>query len=630
VDVERLTLAGQLAPDRRPDLAGVEGSGEGEDRVTLLGRGGDDAHLADPGDRHLQGARDRGGAHRQHIDVEPQLLQRLLVFDPEALLLVDDHQTQVLERDLVGQQPVSADDHIDGAVGETGDHLLLLGVGLEPAQGGHRDREAGVAIREGGVVLLDQQRRGHQDGDLLAVHDRLEGCPDGDLGLAVADVAADQPVHRHDPLHIGLDFGDRGQLVRGFDVGEGVLELSLPDRVGGERVTLGGLAGGVQLDQFGGDLANGLAGARLALGPVGAAHLVQRRALPADVAGHQMQLVHRHEQPVTGVTAPAGRVLEDEVLPGGAGDGALHHLDVAADAVLLVHDRITRGEFQRVDLVLPAGRHLAGGLVDLPLPGQVGGGEHRHPDRLGPEPVPQVGDHHAHQAGGRWAGQVIGQRGGDVGAGENLAHPLGQALGVGRQDDPIRPPHGRGNRGEGSLGVASPHLGRRQGERTGDHPDIAGVPGGRAPLRRVRVVGVPGPERGQRPPGLAPGQGMGADVGQRAVGGGAEVDRRPATLGGRRPGRVQELLAGGGELVRAGADPLRVAEQDQGVGRQDVDQQFQPVDEDGGERLHAVHRVPGGDPFEHLRERAGRIGLGERQRRRPRAHLLGDQQFAAR
>ena len=37
---------------------------------------------------------------------------------------------------------------------------------------------------------------GHQHGDLLAGVDRLERGADGDLGLAVADVAADQAVHR--------------------------------------------------------------------------------------------------------------------------------------------------------------------------------------------------------------------------------------------------------------------------------------------------------------------------------------------------------------------------------------------------------------------------------------------------
>jgi hypothetical protein len=134
VDVEHLPLAGQLAADRGPDLRVVAGAGEGEHGVALLGRGGDHAHLADAGDRHLQRARDRGGRHGEHVDVEAHLLQRLLVLDAEALLLVDDHQAEVLELDLLGEQTVRADDDVDLAVGQAVDDLLRLGRGLEPAQ----------------------------------------------------------------------------------------------------------------------------------------------------------------------------------------------------------------------------------------------------------------------------------------------------------------------------------------------------------------------------------------------------------------------------------------------------------------------------------------------------------------
>ena len=42
----------------------------------------------------------------------------------------------------------------------------------------------------------------------------------------------------------------------------------------------------------------------------------------------------------------------------------------------------------------------------------------------------------------------------------------------------------------------------------------------------------------------------------------AEVERRLGTDGGRRPGRREELLAGGDEVMCSGADPLGVADQD--------------------------------------------------------------------
>ena len=47
---------------------------------------------------------------REHVDVGLELLDALLVLDAEALLLVDDEQAEILELDVLGQQPVGADD----------------------------------------------------------------------------------------------------------------------------------------------------------------------------------------------------------------------------------------------------------------------------------------------------------------------------------------------------------------------------------------------------------------------------------------------------------------------------------------------------------------------------------------
>ena len=238
------------------------------------------------------------------------------------------------------------------------DDLVALGLRLEPGE--HRDghRELGEPLGEGLEVLVGQQRRRHQDGDLLAVLHRLERRPDGDLGLPVADVAADDPVHRDRLHHVGLDLVDGAELVGRLLEREGVLELALPDGVGAEGVPLGRHARGVEADQLGGDLLDRLA--RLALGvlPVGAAELGQRRRLAADVAGELVEGVGRHEQPVRRLVPPRRRVLDDQVVALPAVDGAADHLDVAADAVLLVDDEVAGLQLHEVDGVAPAGRHL--------------------------------------------------------------------------------------------------------------------------------------------------------------------------------------------------------------------------------------------------------------------------------
>ena len=208
-------------------------------------------------------------------------------------------------------------------------------------------------------MLLHQQGGRHQHRDLLAVLDRLEGGPHRDLGLAVTDVAADEAVHGDGALHVGLDLVDGAELVGGLDVGEGVLELALPRGVGRERVTRRGHPRRVELDQLGRDLLDVLARPALGLLPVAAAHAVERRLLATDVAGHLVELVGRHEQPVTGLPALGGCVLEDEVLAGGTADRALHHLDELAHAVLFMDDEVAGLELEGVDLVAPPRRHLA-------------------------------------------------------------------------------------------------------------------------------------------------------------------------------------------------------------------------------------------------------------------------------
>ena len=85
-------------------------------------------------------------------------------------------------------------------------------------------------------MLFREQRRRDEDGDLLAVHHGLERGSNGDLGLPVADVATDQPVHRFGLLHVPLDLVDGAQLVAGLLEREGLLEFGLPRGVGAEGV----------------------------------------------------------------------------------------------------------------------------------------------------------------------------------------------------------------------------------------------------------------------------------------------------------------------------------------------------------------------------------------------------------
>src|SRR5207253_5691507 len=118
------------------------------------------------------------------------------------------------------------------------------------------------------VVLLGEDRRRHDDRDLLAVLDRLEGRPQRDLRLAVPDIADDEAVHRSTALHVALGVLDGLQLVGRFRIREGVLHLDLPWRVAAERESLCGLARRVETEELARDLLRGLLGAAFGHSPL--------------------------------------------------------------------------------------------------------------------------------------------------------------------------------------------------------------------------------------------------------------------------------------------------------------------------------------------------------------------------
>ena len=395
--------------------------------------------------------------------------------------------------------------------------LAGLLVGLEPGQALDHDREAAHPLAERREVLGDQQRGRHQHGHLLAVLHRLERRADRDLGLAVADVAAHQPVHRHRQHHVGLDLVDRAQLVGGLVEREGVLELALPRGVRAERVPAGGLPGGVQLDQLGRDLPDRLAGPALALGPVGAAEPVEAGLLAADVAGHLVERVGGDVEPVGRAAALGRAVLEDEVLADRSPDLALLHLHEPADAVLLVHDVVAGRQLERVDLALAAGRHLAHVAGRRLLAGQVLAGEQHDPVGLVDEALGQRAAGDGDQVGGQRAVEGLDQPRGHVVLGEHLDHPLrGTVAGVDHDDavvllEPLL------DVADGLLDVAAVGLGRsgRQHpalDRAHRHVDAGGDDLAHLVAQRVVSTGVDrrarhrrrptDPERAHRPPRL--------------------------------------------------------------------------------------------------------------------------------
>ncbi len=115
VDEEHLPAAVQFAQHRVADQLGVEAGDARFDGQAVFRRRFQVRDVAQAQQRHVQRARDGRGRHRQHVDGLPERLEPLLHLHAEPLLLVDDHQAQVVELHVLLGQPVRADDDVDGA-----------------------------------------------------------------------------------------------------------------------------------------------------------------------------------------------------------------------------------------------------------------------------------------------------------------------------------------------------------------------------------------------------------------------------------------------------------------------------------------------------------------------------------
>ena len=228
--------------------------------------------ITDRSRRPLRGqverARDRRRGQCQHVHLRAQTLQLLLLAHAETVLLVDDDEAKTFETKRLGEQAVRADHDIHATARKPFGDGLDVAVVAQARDHFHGHRPIGEPIGECLEVLLREQRCRCQHGHLATTGDCEKGCAHGDLGLAEADVAADQAVGGLGTGEI-LDHGiDSGVLVgRGLER-ELLHEASIVVVRALERVARRGLPARVDVEEFGGDVPGLLGGTPLRLGPL--------------------------------------------------------------------------------------------------------------------------------------------------------------------------------------------------------------------------------------------------------------------------------------------------------------------------------------------------------------------------
>ena len=193
-------------------------------------------------------------------------------------------------------------------------------------------------------MLFGEYRGRHQNGNLVAVLDDLEGSSGSNFGLAVPDIAADQAVHGLILGEIVDDIIDGLGLARGLVIGEGFLQFPVQVAGRGEPVPLADSTASIDVEQVLGYLPDCFRDLFLGRQPALGTKTVELRCLIGKplVATDPVKPVYRD---IEFVVIPIGNEHEIAALSG------KFHVDQSLknpDAVVAMHHSVI--ESQLVDL----------------------------------------------------------------------------------------------------------------------------------------------------------------------------------------------------------------------------------------------------------------------------------------
>ena len=167
------------------------------DRQTVRRLLPDQAHLHIRIDEHREGPRDRGRRHHERMRPLPLFRQLLPLIHAEAVLLIRDHQRELVIHDLLLKQGMGANDEVRIVDGDALIERLPL-LRRHRARHKHRSKREGILLDHRlhlRIVLLRENLRRRHQGRLVTAQRRFQHREEGDDGLSGADITLHEAVH---------------------------------------------------------------------------------------------------------------------------------------------------------------------------------------------------------------------------------------------------------------------------------------------------------------------------------------------------------------------------------------------------------------------------------------------------
>jgi len=196
------------------------------------------------------------------------------------------------------EKTMGADQQIHLAFGGIGEDASLTGGGDEAGDRLHPQGEPRQAPFEGAMMLLSQDRGGHEERRLSAPFHGLEHRPKGHLGLPEPHISHHQSVHGVVVLHVFLYVPDGPELILRLSVGKGVFHHAQHFAVGGEGHARRRLPEGIEVRQLLGGFCGSLSGSLYGLAPPGTRKGVRSGLFfrQSGKRSHLAKLGHRYQQ----------------------------------------------------------------------------------------------------------------------------------------------------------------------------------------------------------------------------------------------------------------------------------------------------------------------------------------------